>query len=137
VGLDHLSRSPRMNLSELSASIKFQLRQPYLLVTYHPVTALDEDPTSSFTSLLSALDEFPQYQVLITYPNADNGGRAIIPLIEAYAERQADRVFAVPSLGFVRYLSAVSMATAIVGNSSSGIIEAPAFGVPTLNIGVR
>lgn len=137
IGLDHLLRSPRMGLAELSASLGFELQQPFFLVTYHPVTALDEDPVASFTSLLHALNEFPQYQILMTYPNADNGGRAIIPLMEAYAQRNPQRVCAIPSLGSARYLSAVSMAAAVVGNSSSGIIEAPAFGVPTLNIGAR
>jgi len=137
IGLDHLLRSPKMNLEELAESLGFPLRLPYLLVTYHPVTAEEESPEKSFNALLSALDSFPEYQIVLTYPNADNGGRAIIPMIEAYAQRQPERVLAIPSLGFRRYLSAVSMASAVVGNSSSGIIEVPAFGVPTVNIGVR
>lgn len=137
VGLGHLRRSPRMGLAELAASLGFELREPYLLVTYHPVTLLEEDPAASFRALLSALDRFPHCQVILTYPNADHGGRAIIPLLEAYAQSQPQRVVAVPSLGFRRYLSALSKAAAVVGNSSSGIIEAPAFGIPTVNIGVR
>lgn len=137
VGLDHLHRSPKMDLEELAASLGFALRSPYLLVTYHPVTLLEENPEQSFIALLAALDKFPEHQIILTYPNADNGGRAIIPLLEAYAQRQPERVLAIPSLGFRRYLSAVSMAAAVVGNSSSGIIEVPAFGIPTVNIGVR
>lgn len=137
IGLDHLRRSPKMSLAELAESLDFPLRLPYLLVTYHPVTAEEENPEQSFMALLSALDAFPEHQIILTYPNADNGGRAIIPLLEAYAQRQPERVLAIPSLGFRRYLSAVSMASAVVGNSSSGIIEVPAFGVPTVNIGVR
>lgn len=137
IGLDHLRRSPKMSLAELAESLDFPLRLPYLLVTYHPVTAEEESPEQSFMALLSALDAFPEHQIILTYPNADNGGRAIIPLLEAYAQRQPGRVLAIPSLGFRRYLSAVSMASAVVGNSSSGIIEVPAFGVPTVNIGVR
>lgn len=137
IGLDHLRRSPKMDIAQLAESLEFALRSPYLLVTYHPVTALDESPQQSFIALLDALDKFPQHQIILTYPNADNGGRAIIPLLEAYAQRQPERVLAIASLGFRRYLSAVSMASAVVGNSSSGIIEVPAFGIPTVNIGVR
>jgi UDP-hydrolysing UDP-N-acetyl-D-glucosamine 2-epimerase len=137
IGLDHLMRSPRMTLDALSASLGFALRRPYVLVTYHPVTQLDEDPRISTGHLLTALDRFPEHQVILTYPNADNGGRAIIPLLKDYAHARPARVCLIPSLGFERYLSAISGATAVIGNSSSGIIEAPAFHVPTLNIGVR
>lgn len=137
IGLDHLQRSIRMGLDELSASLDFELREPYLLATYHPVTLLEEDPVESFKAFLSALDNFSDHQVILTYPNADNGGREIIPLLTAFAQTNPERVFAIPSLGFKRYLSAVSHAAAIVGNSSSGIIEAPAFGIPTVNIGAR
>ncbi|MDU9020990.1 UDP-N-acetylglucosamine 2-epimerase [Pseudomonas corrugata] len=137
VGLDHLLRTPKMSIEELRSSLGFDLQPPYLLVTYHPVTAMDEHPQASFVALTEALDKFPQHQVIFTYPNADNGGRAIIPLLEAYAQARPGRVLAIQSLGFRRYLSAISMASAVVGNSSSGIIEVPAFGVPTVNIGVR
>lgn len=137
IGLDHLLRSPRMDLGELSQSLGFDLDSPFMLVTYHPVTMLEEDPTRSFSSLLEALDQFPEHRIILTYPNADNGGRAIIPLLEAYAQAQPERVLAIPTLGFRRYLSAVSLAAVVVGNSSSGIIEVPAFGIPTVNIGAR
>jgi UDP-N-acetylglucosamine 2-epimerase (non-hydrolysing) len=137
LGLDHLMRSPRMNLLELSDSLACDLRQPFFLVTYHPVTAGNEPPETTMAALLSALETFPDHQILITYPNADNGGRAIIAMIEAYAQRHPDRVCAVPSLGSSRYLAALSLASAVVGNSSSGIIEAPAYRVPTVDIGVR
>lgn len=137
IGLDHLLRSQPMSAEELSASLNFTLRQPYFLVTYHPVTMGGEDPEQATRALLQALDRFPSYQVIMTYPNADNGGRQIIPLLEEYAGRQAGRVLAIPSLGFKRYLAALSRSSAIIGNSSSGIIEAPSFGVPTVNIGTR
>ncbi|MEJ5864138.1 UDP-N-acetylglucosamine 2-epimerase [Pseudomonas farsensis] len=137
IGLDHVRRTARMGIEALRESLSFNLQQPFILVTYHPVTMADEGPIESFTALLEALDAFPEYQVILTYPNADNGGRAIIPLLEAYAQRQPMRVLAVPSLGFKRYLSVVALAAAVLGNSSSGIIEVPSFGVPTVNIGVR
>ncbi|NMY95213.1 UDP-N-acetylglucosamine 2-epimerase [Pseudomonas proteolytica] len=137
IGLDHLVRTPRMDRDELSQSLGFSLKLPFFLVTYHPVTLQGEDPVASFNALLEALDTFPEHKIILTYPNADNGGRAIIPLLQVYTQRQPERVLAIPSLGFQRYLSVVPLASAVVGNSSSGIIEVPAFGVPTVNIGVR
>ena len=75
--------------------------------------------------------------MIITYPNADNGGRGLIPLLEAYAKQSNGRVLAIPSLGQIRYLSAVKHAAAVIGNSSSGVIEVPAFNVPSVDIGER
>ena len=137
IGLDHFNRGTFMSVDELSTSLNFPLNQPYVVVTYHPVTLADEEPTASFTALLEALDQHPDVQIILTYPNADDGGRRIIPLLEAYASRQPQRVLAIPSLGQVRYLSAIKHAAAVVGNSSSGIIEVPSLDVPTVNIGMR
>lgn len=137
LGLDHVTRTPRLTKAELARSIDFDLDKPLLLVTYHPVTLADESPRDTFETLLEALDNFPEYGVILTYPNADNGGREMIPLLEAYAARWPGRVLAAKSLGTTRYLSVVALAAAVVGNSSSGLIEAPAFGVPTVNIGQR
>jgi len=137
VGLDHLQRSKMLSVAELSTSLNFKLEQPYFLVTYHPVTLAGEPAKASFEDLLKALDVFPQHQIILTYPNADDGGREIIPLLEAYAKKQPTRVLAIPSLGQQRYLSAVKHAAAVVGNSSSGIIEVPSFKVPTINLGER
>ncbi|MGV2840122.1 UDP-N-acetylglucosamine 2-epimerase [Vibrio cyclitrophicus] len=137
IGLDHLNRGSFMTISELSESLNFDLTGPYFVVTYHPVTLGDESPEDSFQALLDALDEYPNHQIILTYPNADDGGRRIIPMLEAYAAKQPSRVLAIPSLGQVRYLSSVKHAAAVIGNSSSGIIEVPAFDVPTVNIGSR
>jgi len=137
IGLDHLVRSDLMTKHELSSSLDFNLTQPYFLVTYHPVTLGEESPESSFLDLLYALEEFQDRQVILTYPNADDGGRRIIPILKDYARKNSSRVCAITSLGQQRYLSAVKYAEAVIGNSSSGIIEVPAFNVPTVNIGVR
>jgi UDP-N-acetylglucosamine 2-epimerase (non-hydrolysing) len=137
IGLDHLQRATFMDVNELATSLGFELKKPYFLVTYHPVTLGSESPKESFQAILDALDEYPDYQVILTYPNADDGGRQIIPMLEQYARENQTRVFAIPSLGQVRYLSAVKHACAVIGNSSSGIIEVPAFDVPTVNIGTR
>lgn len=137
IGLDHLKRAKFLSVNELADSLDFDLKKPYFLVTYHPVTLGAEAPEESFQALLDALDKYPDYQVVLTYPNADDGGRRIIPMLEKYAAANVTRVLAIPSLGQVRYLSAVKHAAAVIGNSSSGIIEVPAFHVPTVNIGLR
>lgn len=137
IGLDHLSRSHFMTVDELSESLSFPLTKPFLLVTYHPVTLADEEPEATFQALLESLNEFSEYQVILTYPNADDGGRRIIPLLESYSKNSPDRVLAIESLGQKRYLSAVKHSAAVIGNSSSGIIEVPSFDVATINIGMR
>lgn len=137
VGLDHLLHDKPMSEADLSHSLGFPLKAPYFLVTYHAATGADEDPVTTLESLLRVLDRFPEHQVVLTYPNADNGGRAMMPILENFAQQRPGRVLAIPSLGFRRYLAVLSRASAMVGNSSSGIIEAPAFGVPTVNIGAR
>ncbi|WP_418357305.1 UDP-N-acetylglucosamine 2-epimerase [Shewanella basaltis] len=137
IGLDHLSRGNFMSVSEIGLSLGFRLERPYFLVTYHPVTLGEEPPEKSFNSLLEALNQFKDHQVILTYPNADDGGRRIIPILEDYAKQNPSRVFAISSLGQKRYLSTVKNAAVVIGNSSSGIIEVPSFDVPTVNIGVR
>lgn len=137
IGNEHLHRTQMMTLDELGDSLNFPLNQPYFVVTYHPVTLADEPAKESFIALLGALDSFRNHQIIITYPNADDGGRSIIPLLEDYAQKNTDRVIAVPSLGQRRYLSAVKLADAVIGNSSSGISEVPSLKVPTVNIGQR
>lgn len=137
IGLDHLQRSEMLTLAKISESLHFRLSKPYFLVTYHPVTLAHEDPVESFKALLNSLDSFPGHQVIITYPNADDGGRKIISMLEEYANLNPVRVFAIKSLGQQRYLSTVKHADVVIGNSSSGIIEVPSFNVPTVNIGMR
>lgn len=136
-GLDHVIRTPRLDRRALSESLGLSLDRPFFLVTYHPVTVAHEPPEKSFLALLDALETFPEHSILLTYPNADNGGEIIISLLEAFAARHPNRVLAIPSLGFRRYLSAVAEADVVIGNSSSGLIEVPSFGVPTVNIGQR
>jgi len=137
IGLDHLQRSEMLTLAQISDSLNFKLSEPYFLVTYHPVTLAKEDPEDSFKAILNSLDSYPEYQVIMTYPNADDGGRKIIPMLETYAKQNPKRVFAIKSLGQQRYLSTVKYAEAVIGNSSSGIIEVPSFNVPTVDIGMR
>lgn len=137
IGLDHLERSSFMTTEEISESLGFELGEQFAVMTYHPVTLADESPVETFKNITSALDNYPSLKVIITYPNADEGGRKIIPLIESYAQNNSDRIVVVSSLGQRRYLSAIKNAKLVIGNSSSGIIEVPSFKVPTINIGAR
>ncbi len=137
LGLEHIRRTALLTRSELAGAIAFELTRPYFLVTFHPETLATQTAEAAFGALLAALDAFPDHQVILTHPNADDGGRALMAMLEAYVARQPERCVGIPSLGQRRYLSAVKHAAAVIGNSSSGIIEVPSFGVPTVNVGNR
>lgn len=135
-GLDNLAKLKLLNRTELETDLKFKLRAPVALVTFHPETLSDEPISTQMDSLFSALENF-NGTVCFTKPNADSGGLAIASAIDKFvSERPAGRHSFV-SLGQLRYLSLMKEADVVVGNSSSGLIEAPFFGKPTVNIGDR
>jgi GDP/UDP-N,N'-diacetylbacillosamine 2-epimerase (hydrolysing) len=137
LGVENILRTSLMERSELAEAIGFNLEKPYFLVTFHPVTLEKDASEAQFQALLGALDEFTEYNVIFTKANADTDGQVINRLIDDYAEKRPERCLAVASLGALRYLSAMKYATAVIGNSSSGIIETPSFKIPTVNIGDR
>lgn len=137
-GIENIKRISLMNKEELEATLDgFTLGNKSLLVTYHPVTLDNSEAAEQVQNLLQALDEFLEYKVIFTLPNSDTDGHVIIKLINNYVAKNMQRAIAYPSLGLQRYLSALKYVKAVVGNSSSGIIEVPSFGIPTLNIGDR
>lgn len=136
-GLDHLVRTPLLDRAELEAELGIALGRPTLLVTYHPATLDTGGPASAMTELLRALDELPEATLIFTCGNADTDGRVINTMIDDYVARHPTRAHAFFSLGQKRYLSTLRQVDAVIGNSSSGIIEAPAAGIPTVNIGDR
>ncbi|MGO0305857.1 UDP-N-acetylglucosamine 2-epimerase [Endozoicomonas acroporae] len=136
-GIDNIIRLPLLNREELSKAIGIEIDSRFFLVTYHPVTLTSDGAISSLSNLLAVLDRYPEHQLIITYPNADTHGRKLIELLEAYKRDNPERVQLVQSLGQLRYLSAMKFCDAVIGNSSSGLIETPTFGTPTLNIGDR
>ena len=137
IGVWNMLHAPRMSRRELEESISFTLPEGSLLVTYHPATLDPEDPAVRCRALLDALDRFPDSHVLITYPNNDARGHVIIDMIEEYARHNPSRVRVIPSLGRTRYISALTCVSAVVGNSSSGIVEVPSMGIPTVDVGIR
>ena len=136
LGVENIKAVPLMTKDELEASLDFKIDTQTILVTYHPVT-LGGDPAKDIREFLDALDQFKDLKVIFTMPNSDTGRDAIALAVENYVEKHSNRVMAYTSLGLKRYLSTLQFVKAAVGNSSSGIIEVPSFGIPTLNIGDR
>jgi len=137
LGVENIHKTRLMSLAELSESIGFILDGPFFVVTFHPVTLENSTANMQFQALLDALKDFPDYKVIFTKTNPDTDGRVINRLIDDFVEEHADRSAGFTSLGTVRYLSAVKYADAVIGNSSSGIVEVPSLKIPTVNIGDR
>jgi UDP-N-acetylglucosamine 2-epimerase (non-hydrolysing)/GDP/UDP-N,N'-diacetylbacillosamine 2-epimerase (hydrolysing) len=136
-GLDHLTNLEWLARSELERALGISLRTPLFLITYHPATLGDASPVTVIGELLAALDQFPTAAVIFTHPNADTGGRALIDCIDDWVAKNADRAKAFVTLGQRRYLSLMREADVVIGNSSSGLIEAPALKKATVNVGDR
>lgn len=137
-GIDSIVSLPLLSRQELAASLGFELGERYLLITYHPVTLGDSPTSDELDELFSSLVALPKdVRWVITMPNADAGGRALAAQIHGFVQQHSHRAAAFTSLGQLRYLSAMKHCLAVVGNSSSGIIEAPTLGVGIVNIGDR
>lgn len=137
-GLDHLRRTPLLDRAALETALGASLGTRNLLVTFHPVTLDPAEGAQQFEELLAALGELPLDVTLwFTRPNADTGGRALAARLDAWVADHADRARAFTSLGQLRYLSLMALVDGVVGNSSSGLYEAPSFDVATVDIGDR
>ena len=137
IGLDNVKNSKLLTLKELEESLNFKLDSPYAVVTFHPETIGDIKVLEQCENLIEALNYFKNMKFIITKANGDNGGREINKIIDEFSEKNKDRIIVVHSLGSIRYLSTLKYSTMVIGNSSSGIIEAPFFKIPTINIGDR
>lgn len=137
IGLENIKNCNRMTLKELEDSLEFPLEPQFVVVTFHPVTLEQNRAGEDFRQLLDALETFPDLRVVFTKSNADDGGLCINQMIDDFVGKHGERCTSVFSLGMVRYLTALQYASAVIGNSSSGIIETPSFHVPTVNIGDR
>jgi GDP/UDP-N,N'-diacetylbacillosamine 2-epimerase (hydrolysing) len=136
-GLDNIYNLALLDRRQLEESLKFNLGKRNILVTFHPVTWEQISAAEQFRQLLLAFDSFTDMHIIFTHANADADGRMINYMIEDYRKQHPDRVAGFVSMGTLRYLSAMSHVDAVVGNSSSGILEAPALKVATINIGDR
>lgn len=136
LGVDAIMRQPRLSREALEASLDFRFHERNLLVTFHPATLDSAAPAAQMTELLAALAPLDDVGLLFTLPNADAGGRELIRQIQAFVDGRANaRAFA--SLGQQRYLSCMALVDGVVGNSSSGLLEAPSFHIGTVNLGSR
>lgn len=136
-GLDSIDNLKLLSKEQLEEAIGFKLGKKNLLVTFHPVTLEQNTAQKQFHQLILALDELEDTRIIFTKANADTDGRIINSMIDEYVSAKPEKAIAFSSLGQLRYLSALRYVDAVVGNSSSGLIEAPSFKIATINIGDR
>lgn len=137
LGLDNIERHQLLGPSQLESELGIAWGGQNLLVTFHPSTLEVGDSKSQLLELMSALSELQDFAIVFTYPNADPGSDEIKTEIDKFVARNSERAWVFESLGYIRYLSMLNFVDAVVGNSSSGLIEAPHFHTPTVNIGDR
>jgi len=137
LGVEIIKNIPLLSREQLEKELSISFSNQNILVTFHPAT-LDEVPAvQQFDQLLKALDHFPEANLIFTKANADTQGRSINSRIDEYVKgrKKGGNVFV--NLGQLRYLSVMKQCDLVLGNSSSGIIEAPSINIPTVNIGSR
>jgi GDP/UDP-N,N'-diacetylbacillosamine 2-epimerase (hydrolysing) len=137
LGVDNIVRLPLLDRPALEQALDFKLGLRNLLVTFHPVTLEKNSAEEQMEELLAALGELEDTHLIFTMPNSDTGGRILFQMIEKFVAQEPVSRKAYTSLGQIRYLSCLSHVDGVVGNSSSGLAEAPSFKKPTINIGDR
>ena len=137
MGIENINKLNLLTKIYFEKSINFKLAKKNILITYHPVTFEGMTTKNQFNNLLKALSSFRDINYIFTMPNADKDGRIIIDLIKKFVQKFSNKSVYIYNMGQVRYLSAFKYIDAVVGNSSSGIIEAPSFKIATINIGER
>lgn len=136
IGIENIKNERLLSKKSLEENLAIDLSKPYAVVTFHPVTLENNSSKVQIQSLLDVCKEYRNYNFIFTKSNADAEGRIINQLIDEYVSK-FDNITAFTSLGTLRYLSALKYSSMVIGNSSSGLIEAPSFGIPTINIGDR
>ena len=137
IGIDAIKKLPLLDKASFEQAIGFKLKERNILITYHPVTLEKEAPIETFENVLTALDELTDTTLIFTHANSDKNGRIINKMITEYVSSHKDKAVEFKSLGQLRYLSALQFVDFVIGNSSSGMTEVPAFYIPTINIGDR
>ncbi|QOP42604.1 UDP-N-acetylglucosamine 2-epimerase (hydrolyzing) [Sulfurimonas sediminis] len=137
LGVENIKKMQLLSKKAFEKSINFTLGKKNLLVTFHPQTLSELSPAQQFQSVLEALANFKDIKIIFTKANADAGGKIINTMIDNYVQQNREKAIAFHSLGQLRYFSAIKYVDAVVGNSSSGILEVPSFHKTTVNIGER
>lgn len=136
LGVDAIQHAQLLDRPTIEREIGFRFGPRNLLVAFHPETLSGAASADQLRALLAVLDKRRDTHLVFTFPNADTDGRALIPLIEEFVARHPN-ARAYKSLGYVRYLSCLSLVDGVVGNSSSGLLEAPSFRKGAVNVGAR
>jgi GDP/UDP-N,N'-diacetylbacillosamine 2-epimerase (hydrolysing) len=137
LNIDNIKELKPLSLKEIEKKHKFTFKKRNLLITFHPVTLELNTSEGHMQSVLTALDELSETQLIFTKANADTSGRVINRMIDVYVAQHPEKAISFTSMGQLDYLSCMQYVDAVVGNSSSGIIEAPSFKIGTINIGDR
>ncbi|QEZ88270.1 GDP-2,4-diacetamido-2,4,6-trideoxy-alpha-D-glucopyranose hydrolase / 2-epimerase [Aliarcobacter cibarius] len=137
MGIENIKRLKLLSKDEFEKSIEFKLNSKNILVTFHPVTLENSTAQEQFKELLDAIDELEDTNIIFTKANSDTDGRVINQMIDEYVTKNFQKSVQFTSLGQLRYLSALQYVDTVVGNSSSGLAEAPSFKIATINIGDR
>ena len=137
LGVDAIKKAKLLSQKELMEKTRIEFGKKNLLVTYHPVTLEKDTSKKHFQSLLSVLGELRDVNLIFTMPNADSDGRIIKQMISDFVNRYKERSLSFTSMGHINYLSTLQFVDGVIGNSSSGLAEAPTFKVGTINIGDR
>lgn len=137
LGVENATKMHLLSKEELERQIGFHITAPIIIVTYHPVTLETLTAKEQFADILTVLDNHKEVSIIFTKANADTDGRIINQMIDEYVIKNSDRCAVYASLGQIRYLSALQYVDAVLGNSSSGLIEVPSFHIPTVDIGDR
>ena len=137
LGIDSITKLPLLSKEALEKELNFTFGLRNLMVTFHPATREEQTAHTHFQTLLDTLDTLENTHIIFTKPNADTNGRILITMIDHYVRTHPHTTVAFTSMGQLRYLSTLQYVNAMVGNSSSGIIEMPSFKKATINIGNR
>jgi len=137
LGIDNIKKLNLLSKNELEKELHFKFNKHNFLVTFHPVTLEKETTRQQFQNLINVLDRLKDTNIIFTKANADSDGRIINKMIDEFIQKNPNKTVAFISMGQLRYLSTMQFVDAIIGNSSSGIIEAPSFKIGTINIGDR
>lgn len=136
LGVENIKKISLLSKEELEIELNFNIDNKTILITFHPLSFV-EDMKAQFEELLSALDKMSDLRIIFTKSNADAGGKIINNMIDSFLDKNKHRAVSFSSLGTLKYLSTLKYIKAVVGNSSSGLIEAPSIGTYTLDIGAR
>lgn len=139
MGIEYINKIKFLTKKEIEDKMNFSFLTNNYLITYHPETLEMKESSDKFSELLKALEEIKNNDTLFifTMPNADNNGRVIIDMINQFVKTNPFNSIAFTSMGQINYLSTLKFVNAVIGNSSSGLIEAPTLKIPTVNVGDR